>query len=246
MNSEIRENSPDVAAIIPVLGDADPLRDLLDTFRRMSDGPREVIVVDGAGDECCRVQCRERGARYLSSRPGRGHQLHCGALAAEADVVWFVHADAVPPPDAIALIRRQLARGATGGYFRFRFTGNRSWYKSLLATLINLRSRWGVPYGDQGLFATRAAYVRAGGFPDVPLFEEVPLVKALRRLGRFRPLGAAIGVSPRRWEQDGWMRRTLENRLLALGYALGVPPARLAQRYRPLDSPPRPAGGPQP
>jgi hypothetical protein len=64
------------------------------------------------------------------------------------------------------------------------------------------------------------------------LFEEVPLVRALRRAGRFARVGATIGVSPRRWERDGWVRRTLENRVLALGYLAGISPRRLARRYR--------------
>jgi hypothetical protein len=79
---------------------------------------------------------------------------------------------------------------------------------------------------------TRAAYEQAGGFADAPLFEEVPLVRALRRAGRFDSVDAAIGVSPRRWERDGWVRRTLENRLLALAYMAGISPHRLARRYR--------------
>ena len=113
----------------------------------------------------------------------------------------------------------------------FRFAGAPDWRKRALAALINARARVGVPYGDQGLFATRAAYEAAGGFADAPLFEEVPLVRGLRRQGRFVALGESIGVSPRRWERDGWLRRTLANRALALAYMAGAAPERLARRY---------------
>jgi hypothetical protein len=70
-----------------------------------------------------------------------------------------------------------------------------------------------------------------GGFADEPLFEEVPLVRAARERGHFAAVSAAIGVSPRRWERDGWLRRSLGNRLLAIGYMLGISPRRLARRY---------------
>jgi hypothetical protein len=93
-------------------------------------------------------------------------------------------------------------------------------------------ARIGEVYGDQGLFASRAAFERAGGFAEEPLFEEVPLVRALKRAGGFRVLDEPIVVSARRWQQDGFWRRTLENRLLALGHAAGLSPRRLARWYR--------------
>ena len=119
-----------------------------------------------------------------------------------------------------------------GGYLRFRFQGAPTIGKRLLAAAINLRSRIGVPYGDQGLFATREAYAQTGGFPHQPLFEEVAVVKSLRRQGPFVALPLPIGVDPRRWERDGWLKRTLRNRWLALRYACGARPIQLAASYQ--------------
>ena len=87
-------------------------------------------------------------------------------------------------------------------------------------------------YGDQAIFATRAAYAATPGFAAAPLFEEVPLVRGLRRVGRFAAVSDVIEVSPRRWERDGYLQRTLVNRMLALGYSLGISPERLASWYR--------------
>lgn len=228
---------PRIAAIVPVLGDIGELHELHAQLRSVKRGPDEIIVVDGANDARLRELCGRWGVTYLASRPGRGHQLHQGAMAAQSELLWFLHADAMPRADSADAMRQAVARGAVGGYFRFRFAGERSWRKTVLEALINRRAQLGVPYGDQGLFATRSAYRATGGFPDVPLFEEVPLVRALRRAGRFTALPNPIGVSPRRWERDGWLRRTLENRLLALRYMLGTPPEKLARRYRPLTPP---------
>ena len=97
---------------------------------------------------------------------------------------------------------------------------------------INLRTISGIPYGDQGLFAARSAFEAAGGFSDEPLFEEIRLVKKLRDAGSFEEIDLPIGVSPRRWEQDGWLIRTLQNRLLVLGYLVGMPGHALARIYR--------------
>jgi len=233
---------PTVSVVIPVLGDTPWLARLIEQVRALSPPPDEVIVVDGARSQECRSLCEGAAVTYVASRTGRGIQLHDGATRAGSDVLWFLHADADLPDDAITAIRDAICVGAVGGHFRFCFSGVPTWRKRLFAALINLRVRLGVPYGDQGLFATRAAYASAGGFPDVPLFEEVPLVRGLRRRGRFAALELAIGVSERRWVHDGWIRRTFENRLLAIAYMVGVSPQRLARRYRTQhDSGPSPA-----
>jgi hypothetical protein len=109
------------------------------------------------------------------------------------------------------------------------------WQKRLLAGLVNLRvALRGTPYGDQGLFVTRAAYFASGGFAQQALFEEVELIRRLRRRGSFVRLPVPIGVATRRWERDGWWRRSILNRWLALRYGCGTPVAALASSYRPV------------
>ena len=222
-----------VSVVIPVLHDLESLARLLDDFRSANVQPHEMLVIDAGNDDNCAVLAFQHDCVYLRTRPGRGHQLHTGANCATGEVIWFLHADSHPPVSGIASIRREIAAGAIGGYFRFRFMGKVTWYKQLLASFINIRARFGVPYGDQGLFIRNSNYMAMGGFRDAPLFEEVSLVKAARGLGNFVEIATPIGVSPRRWEQDGWFRRTLENRLLALGYMLGISPQTLSRRYRP-------------
>jgi rSAM/selenodomain-associated transferase 2 len=229
-----RDRRPTVSAVIPVLDDLEALRRLLARLKAAAPGCDEVIVVDGETHPGCVELCAEHQCLYIATRAGRGHQMNAGAARASGDALWFLHADAEPPPDAIGLIRRAIRAGCAGGYFRFRFLGPPGWHKYLLAAGINLRTAIGVPYGDQGLFVTRLAFREAGGFPDEPLFEEVPLVRSIRARGRFARLPATIGVSPRRWERDGWLRRSLSNRMLATAYMFGISPGTLAKRYRPI------------
>ena len=77
-------------------------------------------------------------------------------------------------------------------------------------------------YGDQALFVQREAFLSAGGFAEQPLFEEVALVKVLRASGGLVCAGEGVQVATRRWEHDGWLLRSISNRLLATAYALGV------------------------
>ncbi|MGH8228177.1 MAG: hypothetical protein ACREU3_09795 [Steroidobacteraceae bacterium] len=98
-----------------------------------------------------------------------------------------------------------------------------------LPRCIAWRCRWGTVYGDQGLFAARDAYEAGPGFAVQPLFEEVGLVRALKHTGRFVALPLPITICARRWERDGYAKRTLLNRLLAVGFCVGISPARLAR-----------------
>jgi len=219
----------EISIVIPTLADDATLASLLRRIRAWPRRPREIVVVDGDSCATTRALCERHQAVWLPSVHGRGVQLMKGAAHAHGSTLWFLRADCEPHPDSLTAIAIAVDSGAVGGYFRFRFTGQRRWYKTLFEIAIRLRCRWGVPYGDQGLFAERESFDVCGGFAPMPLFEEVPLVKALRRQGRFQALPLTIGVSERRWERDGWLRRALANRLLALGYMVGLSPARLAR-----------------
>lgn len=228
--------SAEISTIVPVLNDIDALRQLLDRLAAMLPNVGEVIVADGSEDSGCEQLCRSYGAVYLRSEANRGKQLRLGASAASKDILWFLHADSNPPANAVEIIRKHLQQGTASGYFRFQFDGPQAWYKSWLQLAINIRASVGTPYGDQGLFTWKETYFAAGGHAPSPLFEEVNLVKNLRASTGCTPVKASIGVSPRRWERDGWLRRSLHNRGLALAFALGVAPERLARHYAAADN----------
>ena len=223
-----------ISVIIPCLHDEADLQRLLHQLQlaaRIFGRPLQIIVVDAARSERCRALCLEHGACWSPAAPCRGEQLRQGAALAGNDILWFLHADAVLDGQPLPALHRAVSGGAVGGYFAFRFAGAAGWQARLLERGVNWRTRLGVPYGDQGLFARRDAYFAAGQHAPWPLFEEAPLVHGLRALGEFRRLDQGLEISPRRWQRDGWWRRTLRNRLLALGFALGIPPRRLARWY---------------
>jgi rSAM/selenodomain-associated transferase 2 len=230
-----------VALIVPVLDDDAAVAALLAQIAHWSKVPQEIVIVSGrkAGAELTRL-CSIHDCRLLETDANRGAQLDLGAAAARAPLLWFLHADTQPSRDSLALIEAAHAAGAESGCFRFDFQGPRRWHKRLLAKLVAWRIRaGGIPYGDQSLFVSREIYEQCGGFPHQPLFEEVRLIKRLRRRGTFRALSTPIQVSTRRWDRDGWWSRSCHNRWLALRYMLGESAERLASAY--TKTPPRAA-----
>lgn len=219
------------SVIIPCFHDEEKLACLLAQLQKLPYRPWEIIVVDAANSESCAGICTQFQAQRIVSKPCRGQQLLTGAAQARGDILWFLHADAQLTIDPLTAMTKAIAQGAIGGYFRFRFAAPRAWPAFILEPMIALRCRIGVPYGDQGIFIVRPVYHQVGGHAPWPLFEEVPLVRAARRVGKFLPLTAPIFIDPRRWQRDGWWRRTWHNRKLALNFMCGVTPQELASRY---------------
>ncbi|MEM1439446.1 MAG: glycosyltransferase [Pseudomonadota bacterium] len=220
-----------LSVIVPVYRDTDALTRLLDVLSGDS-GIDECLVAAAKTERTALESVIAGRARLIDSDPGRGRQLNAGAAAATGALLWFLHADATPPSGASSAIKDHIRAGNDGGWFRFRFEGVESRGAKRLANLINWRAQRGIAYGDQGLFFTREAFEHWGGYEPVPLFEEVRLVRTAKAEGHFTALPLEIGVDPRKWNETGWVRRTLTNRALALSHAAGISPDRLARWYR--------------
>ncbi|MFK8051897.1 MAG: TIGR04283 family arsenosugar biosynthesis glycosyltransferase [Woeseiaceae bacterium] len=230
-----RDDSPPllVSIIIPVSNDNVALAALLArlTAPEFNRHATEIIVAAAVPDAQTRALTEAAGATLIDTPLGRGQQQNLGADAANGDIYWFLHADAMPPDNSLDIIRCATNDGQLGGWFRFEFDRTSSVAKRALAGLINWRAKHGVAYGDQALFFTRQAFIDHGGFANAPLFEESRLVRSCKQTGRFAAVDATTIVDSRRWERDGWWKRTLSNRALALAHLAGVPAEKLAAWY---------------
>lgn len=197
------------------------------------DGPvREVVISDGGSTDDIEEIADGVGARFVSGPPGRGGQLRRGAEAAVGEWLLFLHADTLLPADWPEVAMRHIEDAPEqAGAFRLRFD-DPGWAAGWVAGWANWRSRlFALPFGDQGLLLSRALYDAVGGYPEIPLMEDVALVEALGRR-RLRLLPAAVTTSAERYQREGWLRRGLKNwRCLAL-YRAGVPPEEIVERYR--------------
>ncbi len=220
-----------VSIIVPVFNEAPLIRPFLAHLRERAPGA-EIIVVDGAStdgtDELAAGFCDQL---VRSGERSRAIQMNAGARAAGGDIFWFLHADADVPSECLDEIDRIIwDRRVSGGYFRirlprpavYRLTDSFAHYAGLL-----LRMRC----GDHGLFCRRTAFVQAGGFPNVPLMEDVEFFRRLYRCGRVVHSKKRIAASARRYEAVGPLRLTFAYGLIASLYLFGVPLAALARIY---------------
>lgn len=238
MQKEERHDRPGISVIIPTLNEVESIDATLLVLSRTR-GIEEIIVVDGGSRDDTARRVARHDVRLLSAPCGRGTQMHAGARIARGSVLWFLHADTLPPPDAAAHIEIAVADPSTaGGNFEIRFSGDFAAAR-LLTWLYRHLALVGLRYGDSGYFVRRTAYFAVGGFRDYPIFEDLDLLRRLRRHGRFVRLPATVTTSSRRFAGRYFTITFAHWSILQVLYWLGVSPLVLGRMYRHIRTPVR-------
>jgi len=221
-----------LSIVVPALDEAANLERLLPDLAARCPGAEVIVADGGSGDGTAAVVRRFPSARWQPARRGRARQMNAGAGVARGDALLFLHADTALPDGAADAIARALADPAVvGGRFDVRFANPR-WPFRMIAGLMNRRSRWsGICTGDQAIFVRRSAFEALGGYPDIPLMEDVEFSKRLGRMGRLACLRQQVTTSARKWEREGIARTILLMWTLRFLYFCGVSPARLHRWY---------------
>ena len=220
-----------VGVVIPTLNEACNLPELLGDLREVA-LPLHVIVADGGSHDDTAALALAGGATVVHTARGRAVQMNEGARACGAEWLCFLHADVRLPENARHdfehLVRDPAAEAAV---WSLAIDADGWWFR-VLEQGARVRDRLvGFPYGDQGLLVRRALFERLGGFPDVPVLEDVVFVRAVGRATSIRRLPSPVVVSARRWKTEGPYRTWLRNSALLIAYLLGASPHRLARWY---------------
>jgi rSAM/selenodomain-associated transferase 2/rSAM/selenodomain-associated transferase 1 len=223
-----------LSIVVPVVNEGRDIASALAALQPLRAHGHEIIVVDGGSRDRTLALATPLADRALGAPPGRSSQLNAGAAEARRDTLLFLHADTRLPANAIEAIARALHAGYRWGRFDVAIEGA-SPLLPLVATMMNLRSRMtGIATGDQAIFVCRDTFEAAGGFPPLPLMEDVALSKILKRTaGRPACLRERVVTSGRRFDARGAIRTIAAMSRLRFDYWRGVDPAALAQRYPP-------------
>ena len=231
-----------VTVVIPALNEAEGIGRTLASVAAQP-GPVQVVVVDGGSTDGTAAAVRPAlpSAEVVAAERGRARQMNAGAARGRGGALLFLHADTALPPGALDRVRAALADPAVaGGCFAVTFDRGgadgrpfgplgRAFMRLWEA---RLWMRWHrFAFGDRALFVRRDVFEAVGGFPEQPLFEDLDLVRAVRRRGRFSFLDAAVVTSARRFRRGGAVRQQLRNLGLWAAWNVGVPPRRLKRFY---------------
>jgi rSAM/selenodomain-associated transferase 2 len=219
-----------VSVIVPVLDEEKTIATTLDALIALA--PHEIIVVDGGSTDRTAEICQQFDVKVMVSARGRARQMNSGAKAASGDILLFLHADTTLPNSAFDDIRLALGDSRyVGGRFDVELAGQH-WMLKVIGAMINYRSRLSkVSTGDQAIFVRRFVFEQIGGYPDIPLMEDLAFCRMLRHTGEIACLKSRVMTSARRWEIDGVWRTILRMWALKLLYLAGISPNRLKQYY---------------
>lgn len=219
-----------ISIIIPVYNEAGILSKTSPNLQRLS-REAELILVDGESTDRS-VEISRQFGKVFQTKKGRAVQMNYGASRANGDILLFLHADNIISTDALDAIERKIMKeGYIGGCLTQRLDNNAPIYR-LIECQGNMRARITREfYGDQGIFVKKDTFLKIGGFPEVPIMEDVLFTKKLRQCGKTVVLAEKILVSARRWEKKGVFKTALLFNLIILLFRLKLPLDRIKQLY---------------
>ncbi|WP_424314137.1 TIGR04283 family arsenosugar biosynthesis glycosyltransferase [Haloferula sp.] len=219
-----------VSVIIPALNEAAWLKATLEQLNR--EQPWQVLVADGGSNDGTIKIAEGCGATVISGARGRGAQMNLAATAATGEFLLFLHADTLAPASYQEIIISALRRpGVIAGAFQLGI-GDEIDSSGLIEGLVRLRCRLLTsPYGDQGLFLRRSVFEKLGGFPEIPVMEDLRMVERLKKGGAVVVVKESVTTSGRRWKASGLVRTFLRHQLMLLAY-YGKLPLRYIARMR--------------
>jgi rSAM/selenodomain-associated transferase 2 len=222
---------PALCIVMPVLDEAQALAPRLLALQGLRQRGAHLVVVDGGSRDDTLAIARAHADLALLAPRGRASQMNAGAAACPAGVLLFLHADTALPDNADALVRHATLGPLGWGRFDVQIASDR-WLLKMVGFMMNWRSRLsGIATGDQALFVQHELFRKVGGFPDLPLMEDIAMAKALKRHGPPACLTERVLTSARRWERHGAWRTIVLMWRLRAAYFLGADPKKLAIRY---------------
>lgn len=226
---------PFFSFVVPVLNETTGINKLLEHIRCLNGVDCcEIIVVDGDSEGGTINAILDGSVVRIIGEQSRARQMNAGAAIARGEILLFLHADTELPVEAIPRISETLEDDTiVGGAFDAGVdTRNPAIrFVTMIARIKHRINR--VPFGDQAIFLRKEYFEKIGGFKDIPLMEDVELMKRIRKRGdSIRIIGLRVKTSSRRWRKDGLVPGIIRNFLLRFLFSMGVSPERLVRYYR--------------
>lgn len=222
--------SSSVSVIVPCLNEEEGISEFLDKLCAFA--PDEIIVVDGGSTDGTRPILKSRSHVKLieSNIKQRAHQMNLGAREAQGDVLLFLHADTSLPENWQTEVARVMSNTSNvGGAFSLDFDGSH-W----ILSIIKIVTKWNLPwltFGDHAMFFRKEVFDDLGGYPEMPILEDLELQLRARRIGRMSRIKSPVRTSARRFFTNGVIKQSLIDLVILTGYYVGVSPTRLARIY---------------
>lgn len=229
---------PKISVIIPVLNEADNLNTLLPYLKQHTHCSIEIIVVDAGSDDESSQVAFKNNATVISSQKGRAVQMNKGAKEAQSNLLYFLHADCLPPKTFSKDIIAHLETGYDLGCYRYNFDS-----PSKLLKFNAYMTRFGgimCRGGDQSLFVTKQVFNQLNGYKeDYIVMEDYDFIQRAKKKYKFVIMDGAALVSARKYDSNSYLRVNLANLTVFLLYFMRVHPVKLHALYKKMINHPK-------
>ena len=221
-----------ISIIIPALNEEKILMKQQDKLTNLLHEGHEVILVDGGSKDKTVSIADNLGITTIVTKPSRGYQLKIGSHLSSKDILLFLHIDTSLSDDGVNSVQEAMSDPRNyWGRFNIKFDNKKMIYR-MIAFFMNKRScLTGSVTGDHAMFIRKDAYMKCGGFSDIPIMEDIEICKRLRKISAPVCLKVEVITSCRKWEHDGILLTILKMWSLRLFYFLGINPNKLAKLY---------------
>lgn len=220
-----------ISVIIPTLNEEKYLAKTIISAKKVPD--IEIIVADGGSSDQTLEIAKKYADKLVSSKKGRGTQMNAGAANAKGEYLLFLHGDTVLPANWNELAIDALKK-ETDILGAFSLAASE---KTVVLNIMIFTANWrakifSLPYGDQTFFLSRELFNKVNGFKEIPLMEDVEMVKRVKKIGKIKILNQPVVTSSRRWKKEGCLYSIARNQFLLFLYLIGVPAERLNRLYK--------------
>lgn len=226
----------DISIIVPTYNEEDKITDCLSHLKECCAGFKdtELIVVDGGSEDNTVRLAQEAGAACLvSQKKGRAAQMNVGAEHATGKILYFVHADSIPPNTFMADIKEALDEGYEAGCYRFQFDSSHPLLK--INAFMTRFDRIMCRGGDQTLFITRSLFNKLGGYKDdYVIMEDFDLIERIQGITDFKIIQKDVTVSSRKYANNGYFKVQIANFIVFMMYFLDYPQEKMVSTYKSL------------
>jgi rSAM/selenodomain-associated transferase 2 len=222
-----------ISIIIPTYREESSISRLVKYLKENAKGVIAEIIVSDAGSDDATVQSAiHAGAKaVVSPQRGRGAQMNYGALLATGEILYFVHADVLPPTSFTGDILKAVNDGYDFGRYFMKFD-SKKWY--LRINEFFTRFDFFVCYGgDQTLFITKQLFEKTGGFKSgMRIMEDFEFTKRARKEGRYKILKKGALISARKYDTNSWWQVQMANKKIVSMYKKGASQQEMVDMYK--------------